>query len=97
MKPITFVPYDPYVDETDWEIGTEEKGTCYAVKRSDTGGLVCKLPYGLRTQEKDLAQMLVKMPKMLSALKQAQALLQNYDAQDAQNVLYEINIVLNNQ
>jgi hypothetical protein len=60
MRPITFAPYDPMTDETNWEIGTEEKGTCYAVKRADTGGLICKLPYGLRSEEKALAQMFEK-------------------------------------
>jgi hypothetical protein len=64
-------------DETNWEIGTEEKGTCYAIKRAETGGLICKLPYGLRTQEKALAEMFVKVPEMVDALQQAKNYLEN--------------------
>jgi 23S rRNA G2445 N2-methylase RlmL len=79
MRPITFAPYDPMTDETNWEIGTEEKGTCYAIKRAETGGLICKLPYGLRTQEKALAEMFVKLPEMVEALKKAKALMENPD------------------
>ena len=77
MRPITFAPYDPMTDETNWEIGTEEKGTCYAIKRAETGGLICKLPYGLRTQEKALAEMFVKLPEMVDALQQAKNYLEN--------------------
>ena len=77
MRPITFAPYDPMTDETNWEIGTEEKGTCYAIKRAETGGLICKLPYGLRTQEKALAEMFVKVPEMVDALQQAKNYLEN--------------------
>lgn len=99
MRPITFAPYDPMTDETNWEIGTEEKGTCYAIKRAETGGLICKLPYGLRSEEKALAQMFVKVPQMVSALKQIKTLLEdaNSQAEDADQVLNEINIILNNQ
>lgn len=96
MRPITFKQYIPLLDEKDWEIGTEDKGTRYAIKRRDTGGLVCALPFGLRSEEKALARMLVAVPEMVLAIKLAKALLEDpdADASDADAVLAVIDTVL---
>jgi hypothetical protein len=53
--------------EQDWQISYAPKGYGYAIKRSD-GTTVCNLPDGLRTQEKELAELIVALPKILESL-----------------------------
>lgn len=95
-QPFAFKKYTPLLDEQDWEISTEDKGTRFAIKRRETGGLVCALPFGLRSEEKALARMLVAVPEMVLAIKLAKALLEdpNAEASDADAVLSVIDTVL---
>jgi hypothetical protein len=67
-KPITHIPYNPLKDESDWVVGTEDKGMRYAVRRKESFGTVCMLPYGLRPEEKALATLLAAAPEMVTAL-----------------------------
>jgi len=53
--------------ETNWKISYSPKGYGYAIKRAD-GTTVCNLPDGLRQQEKDLAELIVALPKILESL-----------------------------
>lgn len=61
--------YDPLTYETDWSIGTAEKGTRYAIRRTKSGGEIALLPYGLRPEEKALACMIAATPALVHALR----------------------------
>lgn len=75
--------YDPLTYETDWMIGTAEKGTRYAIRRAKTGGEVALLPYGLRPEEKALAVMVAATPQMVAAIRSAITLLTDPEAGDS--------------
>lgn len=68
-QPFVYKRYDPLA-ETGWIIGTEDKGMRYAVRREETLGTVCMLPYGLRPEEKALAHLLASTPNLVKALKE---------------------------
>ena len=60
--------YNPLTFEKNWEIQTAEKGTRYAVVRSQGKGDVAFMPYGLTQDCKSLATMVAATPHMVAAL-----------------------------
>jgi len=95
MRPITFKQYDPQ-NELNWEIATAEKGMRYSIRRAVDGSEILLLPYGLRPEEKSFARMMVSVPEMVLALKQAKDFLNNpkRTQEDADEVYALISTVL---
>lgn len=60
--------YNPLTYEKNWQISTAEKGTRYSIIRSDTGGDVACVPYGLTRDCKALATMIAATPDLYQAL-----------------------------
>ena len=61
-----FKEYEP-TDEL-FEIVKDRKGMQFEIRRVETGSCVATLPYGLRPQERALAQLFAYAPDMLKAL-----------------------------